>query len=152
MGTSGGEIVNMAEHVVKERRSNKLVENMLTTRKQLLALLFQFPGVVSDDTTEMKIELFEDFCQILVDYIAAGHFGLYARIAEGQERRKAVSDLAANIYPRIAKTTEVALAFNEKYEGNEFSSRDLPADLSRLGEEMTTRIELEDQLIQKMLS
>ena len=95
----------------------------------------------------------EEFVQVLVDYIAAGHFGLYQRIAEGKERRKAVSELAVQIYPRIERTTEVALAFDEKY-NPENSSKDLSQlqqDLSLLGEELSTRIELEDQLINSIL-
>lgn len=154
MGASVGEVIKMSEHSVKERRSNTLIDNMLKERKQLLTLLFQLPKVEEDDSPEMKKELFEDFCQVLVDYIAAGHFGLYARIAEGQERRKAVSELAAEIYPPIAKTTEVALEFNEKYEKNnvDILSSGFQTDLSILGEHMTTRIELEDQLISTMLS
>ena len=124
---------------------------MLNERKQLLALLFQLPN--SKESPEAKRELFEDFFQVLVDYIAAGHFGLYARIAEGQERRKAVSDLAARIYPRIEKTTEIALEFNEKYDmdNSRIHEEGFQNDLSRLGEEITTRIELEDQLIKKIL-
>lgn len=147
------EASEMGQEPVKERRSNKLIKSMLTERKQLLALLFQLPTIEKDDASDINAELFEDFCQVLVDYIAAGHFGLYARIAEGQERRKAVSDMAASIYPRIEKTTEVALQFNEKYEGDHagIQSDGFQTDLSKLGEQITTRIELEDQLIQKIL-
>jgi regulator of sigma D len=96
----------------------------------------------------------EEFNQVLVDYIAAGHFGLYQRIAEGNERRKAVIELAAQIYPRIEQTTEIALAFDEKYnpENNENELHNFEEDLSMLGEELTTRIELEDQLINLLLT
>ena len=104
----------MSEQSVKERRSNQLVKNMLTERQQLLALLFQLPKVDNNTAKEAKNDLFEDFCQVLVDYIAAGHFGLYARIAEGQERRKAVSDLAARIYPRIEENHRSGTAIQRK--------------------------------------
>ena len=135
----------------QERRSqsNELIQHMLKERNQLLSLLLQ---VSNKNITQTDNEL-EEFVEVLVDYIAAGHFGLYERISEGKERRKAVSDLALKIYPRIEKTTEIALAFDEKYnsdsEHEDFSK--LQADLSLLGEELTTRIELEDQLIQLML-
>ncbi len=140
---------------IQERRgaTNELIQHMLKERNQLLSLLLQ----VSSDSSKNKpdqlgVDL-EEFVQVLVDYIAAGHFGLYERIAEGKERRKAVSDLALEIYPRIEQTTQIALAFDEKYNsGNE--DRKLvhfPEDVSMLGEELTTRIELEDQLIQLLL-
>ena len=50
-------------------------------------------------------------------------------------------------------TTAVAVDFLERYEGaNELTLRQqLAHDLSRLGEHLTTRIELEDQLITSML-
>ena len=35
-------------------------------------------------------DVLNDFLEILVDYIASGHFGLYRRIAEGTERRSPV--------------------------------------------------------------
>ena len=135
----------------QERRSqsNELIQHMLKERNQLLSLLLQ---VSNKNLTQTDNEL-EEFVEVLVDYIAAGHFGLYERISEGKERRKAVSDLALKIYPRIEKTTEIALAFDEKYNSdssNEDFSK-LQADMSFLGEELTTRIELEDQLIQLML-
>ncbi len=143
----------MIEESIKERRSNQLIENMLAERKQLLALLFQLPEIDKKASTLEKRDLIQDFCQVLVDYIAAGHFGLYARIAEGQERRKAVSDLAASIYPDIEKTTETALEFNEKYDVDNslMHAQSMQSDLSKLGEEITNRIELEDQLIKKIL-
>ncbi len=133
--------------------TNELIQHMLKERNQLLSLLLQ----VSSDSSKNKPDQLgadlEEFVQVLVDYIAAGHFGLYERIAEGKERRKAVSDLALQIYPRIEQTTQIALAFDEKYNsGNKDRKLDhFPEDVSMLGEELTTRIELEDQLIQLLL-
>ncbi len=146
----------MTEQVeaVEERRSGSqaLIEHMLKERNQLFSLLLQVSAEDKETVSEPAGDL-EEFVQVLVDYIAAGHFGLYQRIAEGKERRKAVSELAVQIYPRIERTTEVALAFDEKY-NPENSSKDLSQlqqDLSLLGEELSTRIELEDQLINSIL-
>ena len=140
---------------IEERRSEsqQLIEHMLKERNELFSLLLK---VSSESTSEepfsSKSDL-EEFVQLLVDYIAAAHFGLYQRIAEGKERRKAISELAIKIYPRIEQTTEVALAFDEKYsienDGDDLSA--LKIDLSRLCEELSTRIELEDQLINTMI-
>lgn len=98
-------------------------------------------------------ETLEEFQEILVDYIAAAHFGLYQRIAEGQERRQGVLEKAREIYPRIARSTDIAVEFTEKYDTptDTLISTQLAADLSLLGEEITARIELEDQLIMAML-
>lgn len=139
----------------QERRttSNKLIQEMLTERNQLLSLLLQVSAEGADAGCVKSVADLEEFNQVLVDYIAAGHFGLYERISEGNERRKAMLELAAEIYPRIEQTTEIALAFDEKYnpENNEAELHNFDKDLSILGEELTTRIELEDKLINLLL-
>ena len=78
---------------VQERRtgSQELIQHMLKERNQLLALLLQVSSDSSHHESEQLITDLEEFVQVLVDYIAAGHFGLYERIAEGKERRKAIS-------------------------------------------------------------
>lgn len=140
----------------KERRSssNHLIENMLGERKQLLALWLQTSSLDSASLEPEDQELLEEFCQVLVDYIAAGHFGLYERIAEGKERRQEVSEIARKIYSTIEKSTRVALEFNEKYnaENDNKTFRNLSKDLSSLGELLSTRMELEDQLIARILT
>ena len=64
-----------------------------------------------------------------------------------------MADLAVKVYPRIEQTTKAALAFEEKYNPDktaaDFSA--LKADLSDLGEALTTRMEFEDQLIELLL-
>jgi regulator of sigma D len=144
------------ESASEERRagaSQEVIQHLLKERNQLLSLLLQVSSESSQDKIgELESDI-EDFIQVLVDYIAAGHFGLYERIAEGKERRKAVSDFALEIYPRIEQTTQIALAFDEKYNSeNENRQFDQFAqDISMLGEELTTHIELEDKLIPLLL-
>ena len=140
---------------IQERRGSgqQLIEHMLKERNELFSLLLKVSSDNADDDPFGSISDLEEFLQLLVDYIAAAHFGLYQRIAEGKERRKPVSELAVEIYPRIEQTTEIALAFDEKY-NSENENRDLTnlqSDLSRLCEELSTRIELEDRLINSML-
>ena len=125
------------------------IQRMLKQRNQLLQLLLE----ISQRGAARSPTEFEEFLEILVDYIAAGYFNLYERIAEGRERRKAVSDLALKVYPRIEQTTKAALAFEEKYNPDktaaDFSA--LKADLSDLGEALSTRMGFEDQLIELLL-
>ncbi len=91
---------------------------------------------------------------MLVDYIAAGHFSLFERIVSGEERRKAMAELAMKVHPSIEKSTQITLEFNEKYTSDRKSDElnNLQKDLSILGEFLTTRFELEDQLIAEMLN
>ena len=146
----------MAEDDIEtvERRggTSELISNMLTERNQLLALLLQASSMETGNGEDLDRELLNEFCQVLVDYIASGHFGLYERIVEGTERRRSVADLAVKLYPRIEKTTQAALAFNEKYDADreDIDTSRLHEELSVLGEELTNRIELEDQIIKKL--
>ena len=140
---------------IKERRNEttKLIDHMLVERNQLLALLLQTSGIKVNAPSESDNDLLNEFCQVLVDYIAAGHFGLYERIVKRKERRKNVAELALKVYPEIDETTQIALSFNERYDPDNDNSdlAGLQEDLSRLGEALTTRIELEDQLISQLL-
>ena len=139
-----------------DRRSSSshLIQNMLDERKQLLGLWLQTSVLEPDKLEPEDHELLEEFCQVLVDYIAAGHFGLYERIAAGKERRQGVAETAKKIYPKIEKTTQFALEFSEKYnsENNNKAVGNLSKDLSVLGEMLSTRLELEDQLIARILA
>ncbi len=140
---------------IGERRGQtfELINHMLDERKQLLALLLQVSDLEFDKPAEPNNEMLDEFCQVLVDYIAAGHFGLYERIVQKRERRKGVAELAIKVYPRIEETTRAALAFNEKYDldNGELDLTRIQNDLSELGEELTTRMELEDQLITRLI-
>ena len=135
----------------QERRSNtaELIDHMLDERKQLLSLLLHVSELKNEKLNASGEKLLDEFCQVLVDYIAAGHFGLYERIIKKQERRKNVYDQAIRIYPNIDKTTQTVLSFNDKYDTANGTRElaELQVDLSILGEDLAARIELEDQLI-----
>lgn len=133
----------------KRDATNRQIRHMLEERRELLSLLLRVSGLTHHGKDLPNANLLEKFCELVVDYIAAGHFGLYQRIVEGKERRNRVADLAGTIYPQIEKTTRVALAFSEKYkiDGVHDRPENLQSDLSELGVALTTRIELEDRLI-----
>ena len=133
-----------------DRRSatRELIDHLLKERQEMWVLYERLAGV-GPDKHKAEPGRLEEFAQVLVDYIAAGHFGLYERIVSGQERRKSVVGVAEELYPKIALTTDVSVAFNDKYEGKQPDavSEELARDLSSLGESLATRTELEDQLI-----
>jgi regulator of sigma D len=138
----------------EERRNaaTQQIEHMLAERRQLLALLLQASNLDAGSLEPQDEELLEEFCEVLVDYVAAGHFGLYERIAKGKERRQDVASIAKNIYPQIEQSTQQALKFSEKYSAdNKNHYANLTNDLSSLGVILATRIDLEDQLIAKIL-
>lgn len=135
----------------KRRMAGELVRKLVTERNEVLVLFCRLAGLDSFEDKSAKTapaELLESFCQILVDYIAAGHFILYDRVLRGEERREEIRKVAEEIYPAIAKTTETALDFNDKYNCEDQCqiTNSLFQDLSKLGEVLAQRIELEDRL------
>ncbi|MBU3055666.1 MULTISPECIES: sigma D regulator [Pseudomonas] len=93
----------------------------------------------------------QKFCQILVDYVSAGHFEVYEQLtgeakAFGDQRGL---ELAKQIYPRIEAITEAALSFNDRCDNGDCSdSCGLTLELKRLGQLLHERFELEDCLIE----
>jgi regulator of sigma D len=136
-----------------ERRqgTRELIARLLEERQQMWVLYERVAGI-EPYAHEPDVRRLEEFVQVLVDYIAAAHFGLYERIVNGEERRRGLFDLARDLYPRIAEITEIAVAFNDKYEsGVPVAGKGaLVEDLSKLGESLATRIELEDRLIARL--
>ena len=143
----------------RRARTRKEIKQLITERNEVLALYCSLAGCDGNKITsadEIDGDTLQEFCQLLIDYIATGHFELYSRISEGKERRHEIIRLANTIYPRIEKTTALAVAFNDTYEGSKNNDETLrsklPEQLSSLGEELATRIELEDQLINTLLT
>jgi len=136
----------------RRMRTSNIVEHLTDERADMLVQFCRIAGVdpwEEDHSAEEVHALLQDFCEILVDYLAAGHFSLYQRCIDGQERREDIRTLAEQLYPRIAKTTQIALDFNDKYESNKTNELK-PAfsdDLSQLGQALAIRIELEDKLL-----
>ncbi len=143
------------KHPAGDRRAQTktAIERLLEERQEVLVCYEQVAGIQPYNDKNQSPELLEKFSQLLMDYIAAGHFGLYQRISEGNERRRKVLEVAERLYPSIAKTTEKALDFNDVYDkADKSSALEAVSDrLSDLGEVLAHRIELEDKLITAMM-
>jgi regulator of sigma D len=93
----------------------------------------------------------QGFCEVLVDYVSAGHFEIYEQLLQearafGDERGL---ELARKIYPRIETITQVALAFNDHCDnGDSRDSKSLHVELEHLGSLLQERFEIEDCLIE----
>lgn len=136
-------------------QSAQFAHNLYLERNELLALFCQVAGLEPfgpDKDPEIARQHIQELCQVLMDYIASGHFGLYERIINGDERRRAVAELAKELYPRVAITTEIALEFNDKYDCGDHCviGGSLGKDLTRLGEALAERAEIEDRLLEAM--
>lgn len=163
-------MASATQPALQERRAggHASIERFVNDRAEMLTRYWTVAGLSPFQQSDAQpartqhsiVADLRNFCEVLVDYIAAGHFVLYERISSGQERRQAVAELAETLYPRISALTETAVRFNDKYDAlvqhknatfDEAVFQDLDADLSQLGEALATRIELEDQLISRLL-
>ncbi len=131
----------------------QVVERLLKERQELIVLLCKIDGLeeyTSKKTpTNVKIKA---FCQILMDYVSAGHFEVYEKLmAEGDVFGDTETKVIENFYPKIEQSTGLAVTFNDKYETVEENLQDmgeLQRDLSALGEALEERFQLEDELIE----
>lgn len=87
-------------------------------------------------------------CELLVDYVSAGHFEVFHElIDEAETFADGSGALAEKLMPAIGDTTEVIMAYEEKYSGAQGLQEKLKRDLSALGEVLESRFVLEDRLI-----
>ncbi|MDG1579632.1 sigma D regulator [Pseudomonas sp. GOM6] len=128
---------------------HQLIDRWLQERHELVSAfvaLNDAPQAVANNSADVQ-----RFCEILVDYVSAGHFEVYEQLngeakAFGDQRGL---ELAKQIYPRIEAITEVALAFNDRCDNGDCrDGASLNAELKRLGQLLHERFELEDCLIE----
>ena len=125
-----------------------LIDRWLQERGELVAA---YAALNASSAEVVDTQGLQRFCEILVDYVSAGHFEVYEQLtneakAFGDQRGL---DLAKQIYPRIEAITEVALAFNDRCDSGD--CRDgvlIGEELNRLGQLLHERFELEDCLIE----
>lgn len=131
--------------------SSDIIDRWLASRRQLLVSYWALAtNAPSGRATLPEAERVAEFSDLLMDYVSVGHFEVYERIVSGCERHGG-NCLAQTqrLYPRIAETTQQVLRFNDRYAElqSDDSLLELDADLSKLGEALEQRFELEDKLI-----
>lgn len=159
-----GAVFSMLESEVLDKKNsepllrckNAAVDNWLAERSQVIVQFCKLSGYRNQAELPESKQI-NGFCDILIDYVSAGHFEVYEQIVNDCDINGPASiELLNNLYPNISKTTDIVVGFNEKYskvlvgEGNLMSAFD--SDLSLLGEAIAQRVELEDNLIDTLNS
>jgi regulator of sigma D len=148
--------MTITEAMSTDRRegTHEMVRKLLNERQEMLAMFCRVAGLEPYSDSKPGVDVLQEFCQVLVDYSAFGHFEIYERIVAGRERRGQVVEVARDVYPRIAEASEVAVEFNDKYDASDHTLDldQLERDLGKLGEELAVRIEMEDRIIQALTS
>jgi regulator of sigma D len=128
---------------------NELIERWLDERQALIVQYCAISGIQKAQQATNPTRL-QKFCQLLLDYVSAGHFEIYYElIREAEAFDDGTAELAKPLLPQITATTQIALDFNDTYAECEAVGEPgvLAKGLSELGETLATRFELEDQLI-----
>jgi len=126
-----------------------IIDRWLQERQDMLVQYCAIGGAdQASGNDEARGEKLRRLCQILVDYVSAGHFEIYDQlIKEGREfdDEEALHE-AGRLFTIVDNTTEKLLDFNDKYlETDDLSSLD--PDLSSLGETLEIRFSAEDRMI-----
>ncbi len=132
---------------------NEIIDKWLRERQELIVSLCDIT-VNPGSSQENKVEKFQHFCQLLVDYVSVGHFEVYEQlINEAAEYDDGGVELAKKIIPLIQVSTEKALSFNDDFDDIhkvDDGIEGLMNKLEELGKSLEERFELEDTLIESL--
>ena len=128
---------------------SEIIDRWLDERKELLVDYCELSNALSGDDDGDRGGRLRKLCQIMVDYVSAGHFEVYEQLVQEAKELDDTEGLraASPHYKTIDGTTEDILDFNDKYQETD----DLDAlneDLSKVGEWLATRFEAEDSMIE----
>lgn len=127
----------------------KLLTRWLQERRAVLGKYTEIVVTLDSRLDDKALEQRQQaLCELLVDYVSTGHFEVFHELLTEAERFGDNScALAEKVMPAIGDTTEVILAYEEKYSNTKGRQEKLRRDLSALGEVLESRFSLEDKLI-----
>ena len=132
---------------------SEIIDRWLTERQELIVIYCSLSGTHNfAPNCKKSQEKLRKFCQIMMDYVSAGHFEVYDQlIKEAEAFEDSNEQLVAQLFLKINQSTEMALDFNDKYDTDDRyqqASEELSAHLSKLGEVLVSRFDMEDRLIE----
>lgn len=124
------------------------IDKWLRDRQQTLVAFCELSEQVNEDDNLEKGDSLRHMCQLLVDYVSAGHFEVYDRLVKESEQQGNTGGVAKarQLFQELGSTTEYVLDFNDKYQEVD-DLEALEIDLSQLGEVLANRFDAEDQAI-----
>ncbi|MCC2637227.1 MAG: regulator of RpoD, Rsd/AlgQ [Moraxellaceae bacterium] len=138
-------------HQEHHRRVEALVQRWLAERQALIvawtALQDAQRGNAAPATLSARLEA---FCEILMDYVSAGHFEVYDELlAEAERRDDGPAPASQALLGRVQATTDAVIRFNDLCENPHDAAAlaQLPRELPVLGLELESRFQTEDRLI-----
>lgn len=133
------------------RRVEALVQRWLEERRALLAEWAALQGAQDSGVTADELSgRLEAFCEILMDYVSAGHFEIYDELLGEFERYDALSPADGQaLLERVQSTTDAVIRFNDLCEDprRPETLAVLSHELPILALELESRFQTEDRLI-----
>lgn len=128
---------------------SEIIDRWLHERQELLVDYCALSSALTDPEDSECGSRLRKLCQIMVDYVSAGHFEVYEQLMQEAKEFDDTDGLraASGFYKTIDGTTEDILDFNDKYQETD-DIETLNTDLSKVGEWLATRFEAEDSMIE----
>ncbi|WP_329602143.1 sigma D regulator [Sansalvadorimonas verongulae] len=129
---------------------SELIDNWLNERQNMIVLYCSMTGVEPHSNDERPLQdKLRNFCQLLVDYVSAGHFEIYEQLEQEalEFGDKEALNNSGQLFASIQKNTGACLDFNDSCE-KVGCVVGLQNQLSQIGETLEERFELEDRLIE----
>ena len=128
---------------------SEIIDAWLSERQSLISAFVALPSSTIGDELNSRLDL---FCDLLMDYLSSGHFEVYEQLLlEGKAFADGSAEAGEKILPQIQPSTDIALDFNDDFQSFEAPSvadiRDFSTRLSKLGEALEERFDLEDKMI-----
>jgi regulator of sigma D len=132
---------------------SQTIDRWLQERQALLVTYCSLAGINESNSSLPDADDIAAFCGALLDYLSAGHFEVFELLTENGDDVTGLG-LKENLYPELTKTTDAALAFNDKFAEAVSAKQAAGFDsaLADLGETLEERFALEDELIAHMHS
>ncbi|MCB5161241.1 sigma D regulator [Marinomonas algarum] len=130
-----------------------IIDRWLDQRRQLVEMWTYLRE--RGDFTPTDTPSIQRFCELLVDYVSAGHFTVYEQLAlEAKEFHDDGAVVLLNtLLPLVDESTQIVLEFHDKYDTKQHCNSQLealPFSLQALTLVMMERFQYEDQLIEEL--
>lgn len=125
---------------------SQIIDRWLLERQALLVSYCELGGINKHTECLPDADEITSFCGALLDYLSAGHFEIFDILVENDDEGLLLRD---KLYPRLTKTTDEALKFNDTFAQAVTPEQAAGFDsaLAELGETLEERFALEDELI-----
>lgn len=145
--------VSPSSTLAQWQKIEALVQVWLEQRQRIIVLLCALQGLegIAQGRPRSIQSRIQEFCQLLMDYISAGHFEVYRELVrEARSSKDGPAPVTTSLLKQLDASTGEALAFNEDFDTANHCQdllEQLPQRLNALTEILEERFTLEDQLI-----